>query len=64
MDTMRKVVHEEVEHMKVVNPNMIQKNKKKGWIVYNVKQEKVFRQVYEKRKIVSNFDTEPWGYKK
>ena len=64
MDTMRKVVHEEVEHVKVVNPNMIQKNKKKGWIVYNVKQEKVFRQVYEKRKIVSNFDTEPWGYKK
>ena len=64
VDTMRNVVHEEVEHVKVVNPNMIQKNKKKCWIVYNVKQEKVFRQVYEKRKIVGNFDTEPWGYKK
>ena len=63
MDTMRKIVHEELKQFKVVYLNMILKVKK-DWALYNVKQERIFRQVYKKGKIVSDFDDQPWGYQK
>ena len=37
MDTMRKIVHDELKEVKVVYPNMIQRGKK-HWVVHNVKQ--------------------------
>ena len=59
---MRKIVHDEINDVKVVYPNMINKVKK-DFVAHTVKQEKNFRMVYEKSKIMSNFDTPPCEYK-
>ena len=55
---MRKIIHDEIKDVKVVYPNMIKKEKK-SFVVHNVKQEMIFRMVYEKRKTMPNFDTVP-----
>ena len=61
-EIMFNMVHDVIQDVKVVNPNMINKVKQ-GFIVHNKKQQKIFRKVYEKRPIAENFDTLPWDYK-
>ena len=60
-ETMYNIVHNQINEVKAVYPHMIKKVKKHT-AVYNVKQEKTFRKVYEKRYILPNLDTLPWGY--
>ena len=58
---MYKIVHDHITEVKAMYPHMIKKVKKHA-MIHNVKQEKTFRKVYEKRYILPNFDTLPWGY--
>ena len=60
-ETMYKIVHNHITEVKAMYPHMIKKVKKHA-MIHNVKQEKTFRKVYEKRYILPNFDTLPWGY--
>ena len=61
-DTMQKLVKNKVENVKVKNVNLINRVKKL-FVIHNVEQEKTFRVVYEKRKVLPNLNTIPWGYK-
>ena len=60
-ETMYKIVHNHITEVKAMYPHMIKKVKKHA-MIHNGKQEKTFRKVYEKRYILPNFDTLPWGY--
>ena len=60
-ETMYKIVHDVIEDVNVVYPHMINKVKT-HWLIHNVSHRKVFRKVYEKRKVLPDLDTLPWGY--
>ena len=50
LDTLKKIVHDEIKDVKVVYPNMIN-IVKKDFVVHNVKQEKICRMVYESERL-------------
>ena len=60
-ETTYNIVHDGITDVNVVYPNMMIKVKK-DWAIHNVVHKKIFRKVYEKRKVLPDLDTLPWGY--
>ena len=60
-ETMYKLVYDAIDEVHVVYLQMINKVKK-HWAIHYVSRKKVFRKVYEMRKVLPDLDTLPWGY--
>ena len=62
LKTLKNMVLEEHEPVLINIPSKISRVNK--WDIVTKATSKIFRPVYGKRKMVDNYDTVPWGYKK